>query len=747
MSTTQPHIGQPISRVEGVLKVTGAAKYAAEIHPPGLLHGCIINSTITRGSIKNIDASRALAVPGVIDFFYHKNRPSLAWFDIQYMDMDAPAGSPFRPLKDEKIKFNGQPIGLIVAETFEIARYAATLVKVTYKEEKNIETDILASLEKGRKPRLGVLNVVKPPPPKPKGDFKTAFAASHVQVDQQIMHGLEHHNPIEMFASTVIYEGKGKLTIYDKTQGVINSQLYIANVLGLHYKDVRIISPYVGGAFGSGLRPQYQLVLAAMAALELKRHVRVSMNRHQMFSFGHRPATVQHIQYGADQDGKLTAVNHKAWGETSRFEDYSEVVVNWTNNLYPAPNVTLDYELVPLDLFTPTDMRAPGGSTGSHATESGMDQLAHNLQMDPLQLRLVNYSERDAESGKPYTSKELRACYLQGAEKFGWSARNHQPRSMRRGNKLVGMGMASGIWDSLQLPARAEAILDANGKLRVCSATADIGTGTYTIMTQIAADEFGMAIDDVIFELGDTKMPFAPYEGGSMTAASVGTAVKAACAGLKKKILKIAKTIKGSPFSHLSQEDVFFDNGHIILVADNTINLSLKELVKLHKGKPIKSTNTGTPALLKLRKYSKAVHSASFVEVEVDEDFGIVTVTRALTAVAAGKIINPKTARSQILGSMVWGISKALREESVIDHRYGRIVNQNLAEYHIPVHADIHDLDVIFVEENDKLINELGVKGVGEIGLVSMPPAIANAVFHATGIRIKKFPILLNALL
>jgi xanthine dehydrogenase YagR molybdenum-binding subunit len=747
MHANQSYVGKPVSRVDGVAKVTGTAKYAAEYHVDGLLHSYIINSTITRGKIKRIDSSVALALPGVVDFFYHGNRPSLPWFDLKYMDMDAPPGSPFRPFYDNNIKFNGQPIGLIVAESFEVARYAAALVLVEYEEEDLFETDIVDQLDKARKPKAGILNALKPLPPQPKGDFEKAYHASPVRIDEKFLHGQEHHNPLELFASTVIYEGNGKLTVYDKTQGVINSQLYIANVFGLRYKDVRVVSPFVGGAFGSGLRPNYQLFLAVLASLELKRSVRVTMNRHQMFTFGHRPATVQQMQYGANADGTLNAIYHGAYGETSRFEDYTEVVVNWSNRLYPAPNVTLEYKLIPLDLFTPMDMRAPGGSTASQAIEVAMDQLAHELKMDPVQLRLLNYAEKDPELGKPFTSKALKACYLEGAEKFGWSKRSMEPRSVKRGKSLVGMGMATGIWDSLQLMARAEAVLNKDGRLEVRSATADIGTGTYTIMTQIAADELGIPIEDVMFSLGDSKMPFAPFQGGSMTAVTVGVAVKTACRELKKKIWKKAKSAEGSVFKDTSFEEVRFQKGRIVLTGGSFISMSYREVIAGNKGKPIKSTNTATPAMLKLKKYSKAVHSASFVEVEVDEDFGTITVTRALTAVAAGKIINPKTARSQIIGSMVWGISKALREESIIDHRYGRFINTNLAEYHIPVHADIPDLDVLFVKEVDTVINELGAKGVGEIAMVSMPPAVANAVFNATGKRINKFPILLDKLL
>ncbi len=735
-----PSVGQSISRLEGHLKVTGKAKYAAEYDAPDLLYGYIVNSTITKGKIKTIDTSEIKNMEGIIEVFTHENKPSTAWFDFKYADMDAPPGTVFKPLKDNEIKYNGQPIALVVADTFEKARYAATKIKIVYDEE-NFETDLKTNLDKARDPKKGLASLLKPPPPKPTGDFEKEYEKSFVKIDNHFSHGTEHHNPMEMYASTVIYEGKDKLTIYDKTQGTINSQMYVANVFGLKMKNVQVISPFVGGGFGSGLRPQQQLFMAVMASLALKRNVRVTLDRAQMYIIGHRPPTLQHTKFGADKDGKVNAIYHKATGETSRFEDYVEIVVNWANMLYPAENTLLEHEIVPLDVYSPLDMRAPGGSTGMHAIEVTMDEIAYKLNIDPLELRLINYSEIDKSSDKEYSSKELRKCYLEGAEKFGWNKRNPEPRSMKRGNKLVGYGMATGIWDANRIFGRAEAIMTPDGKVEIKSAVTDIGTGTKTIMTQIAADELGLPIEDITFSYADSKMPFAPIQGGSFTTATVGPAVQNACQALNKKLFKIAKDLEGSELKNVKFKDVIFDYGFISIKDKPEIRLDVKEIIKANGGEAIRTTNAAMPNPLTYGKKARAVHSAVFVEVEVDEELGVIEVIRAVSAVAAGKIINPKTAESQVLGGMIWGISKALHEETILDHQFGKYMNANLGEYHIPVHADIHDLEVLFVEENDQFVNDLGVKGVGEIGGVGMPPAITNAIFHATGKRIYDLPI------
>jgi xanthine dehydrogenase YagR molybdenum-binding subunit len=729
-------IGQPISRLEGKLKVTGAAKYSGEYNVPDLLYGYVVSSSVTKGKIIKISTKAAQALTGVIKIFTYENRPETAWFDMQYSDMDAPPGSPFRPLHNEEIKFNGQPIALVVAETFEAARHGASMIRVDYEETK-FETDLKTNLAAAREPKKGLATLLKPPPPKPTGDFEKAYTEAPFKASGEFVHGTEHHNPMELFTTTTLYQGEGKLTIYDKTQGTNNCQVYVGNVFGLHFNNVRVVSPFVGGAFGSGLRPQYQLFLSVMAALDLKRHVRVTLDRSQMFTFGHRPQTIQHTRFGATEHGKITALNHTAIAETSQFEDYTENVANWSPMMYPADNTLLKQKLVPLDVNSPMDMRAPGGCTGLHAIEATMDELSYKLKMDPLELRLINYSTFNNAEKKPYSSKELKECYLQGAEKFGWSERKPEPRSMRKGHKLVGYGMATGIWDAMQMPARAEVIITKDGKLHVKSAVTDIGVGTLTVMTQIAADEFGLPMDDVLFSYGDSKMPFAPIQGGSFTTATVGTAIVFASKALKKKLLKVAKGINEA-FKEAEPEDLIFKDGLVTFKEDS---ISFLDIIAANKNKPVRTTTLGYPHALKLRKYARAVHSAAFVEVEVDEELGTIKITRALTAVAAGKIINPKTARSQVLGGMVWSISKALMEETIMDANLGKYMNQNLAEYHIPVHADINELDVLFVEEHDEIINELGIKGVGEVGLVAMPPAIANAIYHATGKRINQFPI------
>jgi xanthine dehydrogenase YagR molybdenum-binding subunit len=391
-------------------------------------------------------------------------------------------------------------------------------------------------------------------------------------------------------------------------------------------------------------------------------------------------------------------------------------------------------------------MRAPGGVTGMYALESAMDELAYKLNIDPLELRLKNYSERDQDEDLPFSSKELRECYRQGAERFGWRRRNPQPRSMGEGDALIGWGMATGIWEASQEEASAKAVLTVGGKLKVSSATADIGTGTYTIMTQIAADTLGLPIRDVTFELGDSSLPQAPVEGGSFTAATVGSAVKAACDAVRKKLFKLAQKMEISPFVGAKLQDITFADRQIRLSRRPSKAVSITSLMQQAGVNSIEQEITSTPTK-KQQKYARYAHSAIFAEVKVDEELGVIDVTRVVSAVAGGRILNPKTARNQIIGGIVWGIGMALEEESIIDHHFGRIMNHNLAEYHVPVNADVHDIDVIFVDENDSIVNPLGVKGLGEIGLVGVAAAIANAVFHATGKRVRELPITLDKVL
>jgi xanthine dehydrogenase YagR molybdenum-binding subunit len=739
---TTAHIGKPISRVDGRAKVTGRAKYAAEYNVPGLVYGHVVSGAVAKGKITRIDASEALALPGVLQVFTHENTPRLAWLDRSWRDELAPPGSPFRPLQDDAIRYSAQPVALVVADAFELARYAASLVRVEYEREAH-ETVLDERRDEAYRPktRMGIQ-----PPPSPRGHAERAFAAAPVQFEAEYRVPVEHHNPMELFGATVVHDEDGKLTVYDKTQGVQNVQDYLCNVFGYSKGDLRVVSPFVGGAFGSGLRPQYPVFLAVLAARELKRSVRVSLTRQQMFSFGHRPTTWQRVALGAEPDGTLSALLHDAVAETSRFEDYTETVVNWSGLLYRCDNVKLTYKVAPLDLYTPIDMRAPGATWGVYAIECAMDELAVKLGVDPVELRLKNYAERDYDEDKPFSSKELRACYRQGAERFGWSRRDPQPRSMRDGHTLIGWGMASGVWDASQMQASAKVVLTADGKLTVSSATADIGTGTYTIMTQVAAELLGLPIEDVTFKLGDSSLSPSPVEGGSWTASTIGSAVKAACDRVREKLLGFVREIDDSPLAGAGPGDVTFADGHIRLNSDPSRVVSLADAMRYGRVGAIEEETSAGPTRQQER-FARYTHSAVFAEVKVDEDFGTIYVPRVVSAVAAGRILNPKTARSQVLGAVVWGIGMALEEESVLDHTFGRFMNHNLADYHVPVNADVHGIDVIFVEEHDEVVNPLGAKGLGEIGLVGVAAAIANAIFHATGRRVRDLPITPDKLL
>lgn len=734
MKPVSSPFGQPLDRVDGPLKVTGQARYASEFHVPGLLYGSVVNSTIARGRIVSIDASAAEAVPGVTLVLTHQNRPPIASYDEPYEDDDAAEGSPFRPLFNDRILYSGQPIALVVAENLELARYAGSLVKVEYAAEPH-RTDLLSELHSMHKAPAEL--------PEPRGDADSALASAQYKVEVQYSTPVEHHNPMEPHASTVHYFPEGNLEIYDKTQGVQNCMRYLEGVFDMEGK-IRVLSPFVGGAFGSGLRPQYQLTLAVMAALKLKRSVRVTLKRQQMFTFGYRPRTVQRLSLGAGADGQLQAITHQAIGQTSRFEDFTEHEVEWSGMLYKCPNVKLDYQLVPLDVYTPLDMRAPGATIGVYALESAMDELAYATGVDPVQLRLTNYSDRNANEDKPYSSKELRQCYEQGAERFGWARRTPEPRSMRDGDQLIGWGMATGVWEAMQMPAAANACMDPDGRLVVSSATSDIGTGTYTVMTQIAAAAMGLPMNQVEFRLGDSNMSKAPLEGGSFTVSSVGTAVQQACEALQEKLLDAAQQSPVSPFTGAKLDDVEFVDGRMRLKASPDQSVELTRIVAASG--VIEAEASAEPGK-KRNDYSTATHSAIFVEVRVDESLRTVKVSRVVSAVAAGRVVNPKTAGNQIVGGVVWGIGQALHEETMIDHNLGRYMNHNLSEYHVPVNADIGDIDVIFVDEKDEIVNALGSKGVGEIGIVGVAAAVGNAIYHATGKRVRDLPITMDKLL
>jgi xanthine dehydrogenase YagR molybdenum-binding subunit len=729
------YIGTPTSRVDGRAKVTGAAKYAGEFNARGLAYGAVVGSTIAKGRIARIDTTDALRVKGVLDVLTHENRPRMASSAAAYKDDVAPEkGSPFRPLYDNKIMFSEQPIALVLAEEWEIARFAASLVRVEYDKQAHA-TDLHAQRGKA---------VEVEQPEKARGNAERAYAKAGVRHEAEYYIPTEHHNPMELYASTVIWEGNGKLTVYDKTQGVQNVQRYLCGVFNAKPDDIRVMSPFMGGGFGSGLRPQYQVMLAVLAARALQRSVRLVLTRQQMYGLGYRPASIERVTLGATANGPLDAVIHEAIAVTSRYEDFSRNDTAWSGQLYKSGHAKYGHKLARLDLPTPSDMRAPGAATGVYALECAMDELAVALKLDPLDLRLRCYSDRDQHTDAPYTSKKLRECYRQAAEAFGWDKRDPTPRAMRDGSDLVGWGMATGVWEALQMEFAARIVLTANGHAEVASAASDIGTGTYTIMAQMAADALGLPLGDVTVKLGDSTLPLAQVEGGSWTAASVSHAIAATADKVRKELLRLAKKMPNSPLAGARLEDTALADGRIMSRKNGGQSVSIADVMR-HGGVE-RIEREGKTDFKESNSHARNTHSAIFAEVKVDEELGVIRVTRVVSAVAAGRILNPKTASSQIMGSVVGGIGMALHEETQFDHNFGRVMNANIAEYHVPVNADVHDIRVIFIDEPDDLINPLGIKGVGEIGIVGVAAAIANAVYHATGKRVRDLPITLDKL-
>lgn len=726
------YIGKEMSRVDGVAKVTGRAKYAAEFRAKDLTYGFIVQATIAKGTIRNIDKGEAERSPGVVKILTHLNasrlgpRPAEGAANPQ----PRPQDRSFKALQSDRIVFDGQPVALVVAETYEQARYAARLVKVTYDTEKHAtDTEALRA-------------AMQPPAqaPRARGNPDEAMKNAPVKVEAEYRIAMEHHNPMEPHAAVAVWDGD-KLTIFDKTQGVYGLRSHLASMFGVPDTNISVVSPFVGGAFGSSLLPNYYPALTAMAARELKRPVKVVYTRTQMFTgHGHRPFTIQNIALGAEKNGKLTAMTHSAVHNTSSFEDFNDNTTGFTRQVYACPNLRASTRTVPTDLPTPTWMRAPGAVSGMFALECAMDELAYKLNIDPLELRLINYAETDPESGKPWSSKALRECYRLGAEKFGWKNRKMEPRSMRDGRLLVGWGTATGVWGAFQSPASAKITYRADGTASVTSATSDIGPGTYTVMTMIAAEYLGNKPEQVKFELGDTKFPRAPSQGGSQTTASVGSAIYGAALAITAKVLSLANQDSASPLANAKAEDVEMFEGRLRLKGDSSKSVNIAEVMRRSNLTEVAETFESRPSAERQR-YGMLAHGAQFVEVKVDPDVGAIRVSRAIEITACGKIINPKASHSQEIGGVVWGIGMALQEATEIDQRYGRFMNANLQHYHVPVNADVLEIETSFVEEDDKVVNPLGVKGMGELGMVGIPAAIANAVFHATGKRVRELPI------
>jgi xanthine dehydrogenase YagR molybdenum-binding subunit len=703
---TTAFIGRPISRVDGRQKVTGGATYAAEFSRPDQAHAAIVQSTVASGRIVSIETASAELAPGVIAVLTHRNAPRLPYREHKGIP-DPVIGERLHVLQDDRVNHQGQPIALVVAETLQQALHATTLVRATYSQE-TATTDVsrvepvLPTQEKTDQGHAS-------PPEIRRGDPEGAFAAAEFKTDQTYVIPREHHNPIEMHVTIASWDGD-RLTLWDKTQFVHNVADEIAAVFGIPAENVRVISPFVGGAFGSGLRTWPHVTLAALGARVAGRPVKLMLSRREMYyGVGYRPHTVQRVALGASGDGRLAAILHDGWQETSTYEEYSESLLDATRFLYSCGNVYTRHRIARMNVNTPTYMRAPGVASGNFALESALDELAATLNMDPVELRLRNEPERDEFSNVPFSSRSTRECYRVAAERFGWSRRSSEPRSMRDGRSLIGWGMATAHYPTHYAPASAKARLLPDGTAEVTSAASDMGPGTWTSMTQVAAETLGLPIERVKFTLGDSRMPRTPPHGGSMTMASVGSAVQAAC--------------------RKAREDALARGGA------NDLEDALHRI-----GQPIEASAEVKPGD-EAKRFSMHAFGAVFVEVAVDPDLGETRVRRIVGAYGAGRIVNPKLTRSQCIGGMIGGIGMALMEHSIVDARNGRVANANLAEYPVPVHADAPPvMDVLFVEEHDPHVNPLGVKGVGEIAMVGVAPAIANAIYHATGRRVRELP-------
>lgn len=735
-------VGQPLTRVDGRLKVTGRAPYAAEHKIPHVAHAVMVMSTIPKGRIASMDTGAAERVPGVLAVMTHQNTPKLPQVP-KGEESARPTNRKLSLLQDDVVHYANQPVALVVAESLEAAREAAGLVRITYASqphEVNLEKGLLKSYLPKKAGGGG------DPGESNRGDLAAGLSEAAEKVEHVYSTPHETHNPMEPHATIAVWDGPDKLTLYDATQGVFGDRERVATLLGLHPDHVHVISPYLGGGFGSKGPTWSHVVLCAIAARRVNRPVKLAVSRPQMFGpVGYRSQTRQTVAAGARKDGTLTALRNETVSQTSSFDEFTETATLPTRMLYSVPNNATVQRLVTSDIGTPSFMRAPGEAPGSYALECAIDELAVALRMDPIELRLKNYAEQDPEKGRPWSSKSLRECYRAGAERFGWSRRTPAARSMRDGNTLIGWGMASCVYPTKRSESSAKAQLKQDGTMLVESGSQDLGTGTYTVMTQIAADAVGLSPSMVTFRLGDTDYPETPVSGGSQTAASTGSAVHLAGRAMREKLVQLAISDPGSPLHGVNTQDVVIEGGRIS--ARGTSRGETLQALLARRNQPYLEAEADAKPGDERERYSMYAFGAQFAEVRVDADLGMVSVARMVGVFGAGRILNPRTARSQFIGGMTFGIGMALYEDTVMDERLGRFVNNNLAEYHLPVNADVPAIEALWVDEVDEHVNPIGVKGIGEIGTTGAAAAIANAVYHATGRRVRDLPITLDKLL
>lgn len=700
-----------LNRVDGRRKVTGTAWYSADYKPPGMVYAVLAGSTIAKGTLLSVDSKAAEKAPGVLRVITHFNCPEIPGYKVEAGKKEPEKGT-YKFFYSNKILFYGQPVAIVVADSFERALYAASLIKAQYKADQH-QTNLRSNFDKAFPPNGTGLTG---------RGVADAWKTAPFKIEREYIIPSEVHNPMELHGIIARWDAENKLTVWDKTQGVKDTQDELAAIFKLPKENIQVNSEFVGGAFGSALQVWQHEVAAIVAAKVVKRPVKLVLSRADMFtSVGYRPHTWQKIGIGATEDGKLVGITHEAIGQTSTYEDFDEGPIGVSREVYACPNVNTIYKITPLDVGSPTWMRGPGEATGTFALESAMDELSYLLNIDPIELRLRNYAETDPASGKPFSSKFLKEAYQMGAERIGWNERSQKPGAIMKDGWLTGYGLSCGVFGAYRDHAAVQAVMTVDGMLVLLSSVSDIGPGTSTMMVSIAAEVMGIPSGNIVVKLGDSSLPYAPQQGGSSITATVGSAVNEACKDLKEKFQKLIGNGGSDQPDYVT-----------VLRKHNLSQLSTTVESK------------GGPEGDKYAMYSWSVH---FVKVNVHPATGVVKMDRIVCVADCGHIVSPKTARSQMIGGAIMGIGMALMEETVIDHRYGKVVNNNFADYHVPVNADIPQIEALFVNKPDPYINALGAKGMGEIALIGMAGAVANAVYNATGKRIRELPITPDKLL
>ncbi|HUB28418.1 MAG TPA: xanthine dehydrogenase family protein molybdopterin-binding subunit [Terracidiphilus sp.] len=734
--STSSIVGTATPRIDGPLKTSGAAVYAADFHFEHMAYAVPVGSLIASGRIRSLDASAAERMPGVLLVLHHGNIGPL--YRSVPGDANATNSEVRSAFEDDVVRHWGQHVAVVVGETFEQATAAAAAVKVEYDlEPANLRT----SLDDYKGEHKSVSK---------RGDPNAALASAPVKIDQTYITPNETHNPIEMHASVAVWDGD-RVTLYETTQGVVNHRIVMAQVLGLPVENVRVVTRFLGAGFGGKLFPWPHTAVAAVAARKLGRPVKLSMDRRRMFSsVGFRPRTEQRIQLGAGKDGKLVAIRHDYLNVTSQLDDFDEGCGEQTPFLYSCANLEVTSGMVRRNIGAPMYMRGPGAVPGLYALESGMNELADALKMDPLQLRLLNDAEKDESTNQPFSSRHLRECYETGAKKFGWDRRTAGVGSMRRDGKILGWGMAGASWIAMRMPCTASVEFCANGRLCVRCGTQDIGTGTYTVFAQVVHEKTGIPLDRIDVFLGDSALPEGPMSGGSWVTGSVLQAIASGADNAIGKLQQLAASLEGSPLHNAKIETIAYTDGRIHAKDQPASGgAHFVDLLEMAHISSISAEGKTVPTFEDPKAKGVSLHSfgAQFAEVEWEPDIARLRVSRTVTVIDAGRIINPKAARNQIEGAVVMGVGMGLLEETVRDMRTGQPINGSMADYLMATCADLPDIDVTFLNYPDPAMGEYGARGVGEIGLAGVAAAITAAVYHATGVRVRELPVRIEHLL